>query len=223
VAYALLNGRDVISATLTVPRSGAWRLDALVDAESSAGLTGAVTLSFAGGTSIWKGWVFRGGESFGRVELQVVGGAGGLARQLPGKSYRNTTARVVATDILSAAGETLSLAISPALLALPLAAWTRTKGSASTQLLALLGAFGDGVTWRVLADGSVWLGAESWVPAPALEHDLLEKDERAGRWALAALEGHRLLPGQTFEGRHISAVEHTLSAEAIRTHLFFEP
>jgi hypothetical protein len=222
MAYATLNGKDAISATLSVPRVGAWRADLMVDAEATTGLTGAVTLAIDEGKSRWVGRVFRGGENFGRVELRVVGGAGGLAKQLPGKSYRNTNARVLLTDILGAAGERLSPSVAPALLAVQLAAWSRAAGTASSQLTAALDTIAPGAVWRVLPDGTVWLGAETWPTTPAFESSLLERDPREGRLVLAGVESYRLLPGQTLDGQRVAYVEHHVSAEALRTLVFFE-
>lgn len=220
MAYATINQRDVLSALLSVPRTGAWRLDAAVDAETAIGLTGEVVLVLDEGASTWRGWAFRTGENFGKVELRVIGGAGGLARELAGQSYRQATARAIATDILGAAGEALDGSSQADVLDQLLPFWTRRAGRCARQLEQLLGAFG--ATWRVLPSGKVWVGTETWPDAPAFDADVLSVDPREGRAELAGTQAYKLLPWQTYAGRHLARVEHRMMPDALRTSVWFE-
>ncbi len=221
MAFATINGKDVLSALLSVPRAGTWRLDATVDAETAEGLTTDLALLLDEGKSTWRGRAFRSADAFGRIELRAVGGAGGLAKVLEGQSYRQVSARVVVTDLLELAGETLDPTADAAMLDTVLPWWTRDAGPCSTQLAAVAATLG--ATWRVLQNGRVWLGAETWPTSPAFEHDLMRKVPADGRLELGAVEGYRLLPGTTFQDQRVGRVEHRLSPEALRTTVWLDP
>jgi hypothetical protein len=220
MAYATVNGKGVFSAQLIVPRVGAWRLDAIVDAEGTDGLTQAIELSLNEGASIWRGRAWRVADNFGRVELRAVGGGGGLSAVLSGQSYRQATARAILTDILEAAGETLDTSSTPELLDTLLPHWTRLAGPSVHQLELLVAALE--ATWRVLPNGRIWVGTESWPTAPAFEADVLSIDPRGGRGEIAAVEAYKLLPGQTYAERRVTWVEHRFLPDALRTSIFFE-
>jgi len=221
MAFATINGKDVLTALLSVPLGGTWRLDATVDAESAEGLTGDLTLSLDEGRSTWRCRAYRSADAFGRVELRAVGGAGGLAKVLEGQSYRQVTARVVVADLLELAGEQLDPTAEEALLSTLLPHWTRDAGLCSQQLARVVDALGAG--WRVLPNGKVWLGLETWPSAPVFEYDVLRKLPADGRLELGAVQGYRLVPGQTFEGQRVGRVEHRVMPEAIRTSVWFDP
>jgi hypothetical protein len=220
MAFASIAGFDVLAARLTVPRAGCWHADLTVDADADAkGLTGRLTLTLGDGASTWSGAVVRGGDAFGRRELRIVGGAGGLATVLPGQSYRQTTAGQLLEDVLGGAGEQLAGSIDPGLLATPFDTWSRIAAPAAHQLAAIVGALG--VSWRVLPSGLVWLGADTWPAAPAaLEADVLEVDARLGRWVLGTSNGYLLQPGQTYAGQRLDLVEHFVTADSLRTNLW---
>jgi hypothetical protein len=220
MAFLTLNGRDVFAATLTVPRARAWRFDAVVDAESVEGLTGQVELTLDEGRSSWKGTAVWSGENFGKVELRAVGGAGGLATVLPGQSYRQIAAGAVLADILGAAGETLDTASTPAALDTLLPHWSRVAGPCCLQLEQLVVALG--ATWRVLANGRIWVGVETWPAAPAFEAEVLSVDPGGDRGEIAGVQAYRLLPGQIWAERRVGCVEHRFTADAIRTSVVFE-
>jgi hypothetical protein len=220
MSWATLAGSTVLSLRLLVPRTGVWLGDAEVDADSPP--TGRVRLTLGDGAATWQATVIRSGDAFGRCSARFVGGAGGLARALPGKSYRNTSVKVLLADILGGAGERLSPTVAPALLAVQLTAWSRAAGPASAQLGALLAEVAPTSIWRVLPDGTWWAGVDAWAAAPSIEATAMREGPTLGQTVLATTDGHRLSPGTTFEGRRISALEHTATTAEIRTTLVYE-
>jgi hypothetical protein len=210
MAFATLNGAAVLEAVVRMESAGAWTAEVSVDAQTAP--IGRVTL--AAGSAQFAGTALRAGVSNGSLLVRVVGGAGGLARELPAKRYADgTPARVVAADILAEAGEALSPASDAALLGRTLAGWTRVRGRAGEALRVLTQSLG--ATWRVLADGTVWIGVESW-PEADPEHVLVDEAPQAGRIEIAD-ESASLVPGVTFQGQRVVRVEHRLSETALRT------
>jgi hypothetical protein len=219
MAWATLNGASVIYLRLLVPRVGAWLADVTIDAEQLP--DGPVLLGLEEGAATWKGTVVRRADAFGRIIARVVGGGGGLGKRLPGKSYRNVAARVVFADVLGQAGEKLSPQVAPALLGFQLAAWSRATGAASTQLLELLGTVAPSAAWRILPDGTWWAGTETW-PAASLSYELMARRPAEGTLVVATSELSRLLPGRTLEGERVSAVEHVVDADRMRSVVWLE-
>ena len=218
-AFASLNGRTVVGGSLSIPRSGCWHADVSVDAPDGAAFVAGAALALGSGASAWAGAFLRAAPVYGRYDARIVGGKGGLAKAIAGASYVNVPASVVLADILAGASEALSPTADAALLTANLRAWSRLAGSASCQLTHLLSSLS--LSWRVLADGRVWVGRESWPPAATFAYDVLEQHPREGRWVLGTTEGYALLPGTTFESQHVEYVEHHLSDDALTTQVWF--
>jgi hypothetical protein len=210
-AYLELAGVPVIEACLRLPRVGVWRAEVVLDSETP--VAGKVVLRADGGGE-WHGTVRRSDVARGVVAVEVVGGAGGLARQLPPKTYRNMTVRVALTDLLRETGEQLSPSASAAVLDQSLPAFARFAGPASAVLCELLG---PRVGWRILADGSFWVGGERWAPIEALELNAWAEKAEAELDVNFAVH-----PGSTVAGRRVSLVHHEVAARRLRTRVWFE-
>lgn len=208
------NGYTLTDAVITMPRTGAWTADITV-AEPDADLSGRVVLDVAGG--LFSGTTRRSQSFSGRTAARVVGGADGLRARLLASGYTSTTAGLIFEGILSAVGETAAASISASVLATSLPRWTRLAGSASEALDRL--AAKVGASWRVLADGSIWIGAESWPAAVAA--DVLSEDRENGRLLLAPTSAV-LRPGQVLDGRRIGRVVHRWTPRGLRTEAYVD-
>jgi hypothetical protein len=210
-----IQDRPILRAQLHVPRVGVWHADVELDGEEE--IEGDVELVFEGIT--WSGTVRRGGVHHGRVQLLIVGGAGGLERDLEPKYYADAPSSIVVEDLMRESGETLSATTSQTALSVLLARWTRRRercGVSLSDLAAVLG-----LDWRVLADGTVWLGVEAWTAA-RLEHDVIEEDH-ARDYRVLGVDAPTLTPGTTLDDRRVSYVLHTIEPAAVRTEVWLEP
>lgn len=212
MSLVTIGGAPVLSGVITMPRVGAWTADLSADAD--AALSGPATI--VAGTQRWVGTVYRGGLASGTAVAKVIGGAGGLARAVAPKFYRNVTRRILATDILTEIGE----ALSPRSDALDgmVAVWSRCGGKAGAALRQLCDSFG--ASWRVLDDGTVWIGAETW-PEAQLEHELVCEAPNGG-WVEISSDELALRPGTTFLGRRVGRVEHRVSGRSVRSTVWFD-
>lgn len=210
-----LNGKDVISVVLTEPRIGVWT--ATVDVDSDQVITGRVTLSIDG--VAWAGTVYKGDLHAGRVQAQIVGGAGKLATLLDTRHYRGGTLGSVVNDLMRETGETLSTTSDAKVRSHAVSRWTRPLGKASVALQQVSDELK--LVWRVLRDGTVWLGNDTWAEAKTV-HD--EIDRTPGRDALLiAPDAPHVQPGQTFDGRRVSRVVTSVQEGAgLRQELQFE-
>jgi hypothetical protein len=205
------NGKTILGADLTAPRVGVWHCDAHVDAEA---MTGPVALLFEGVT--YNGTVIRSGLSGGRLGVRIAGGAGGISRDIGAKNYAGSAGTKIAAivaDILREAAEKLSPTSDQTVLGRTLPKWERIAGPASHALVDVLDT--AGAVWRVLPDGTIWIGMPTY-PEATVDHVLIDEDWVYGILTIAP-EKADLEPGVTFRGQKIEEVTHRLSPEALRT------
>ena len=81
-----------------------------------------------------------------------------------------------------------------------------------------------GSSWRVLADGTVWVGTEAWPDSGLLEQtDYVETNEWPGENRIElGVETLKLLPGTTLGDRKVSFVEHILRDGYVRSRALLE-
>ncbi|TAL29022.1 MAG: hypothetical protein EPN98_21505 [Phenylobacterium sp.] len=218
MALAELNGLPVIRGHIHMPQLGAWTADLVVDTETD--VTGAVTLTLDGGLRL-VGFAVRGGQFQATEYIRVIGGAGGLVRQARVQHYRNTTVRAVVSDLVRAAGESLSNTADSSVLALQLLAWTQLAQPVAAALTSIASdrRHAGAVAWRVLADGTIWIGRETWpdagLKAPADYQELVALPSEG--WVDLGFEVPRVVPGVSLEGRRLSFVQHSIDGETVRT------
>lgn len=212
---ASIGGASVLSASISMPLSGAWTAEVVVGSDQA--LSGRVVLD-DGGVQ-FRGTVVNGEVDTGRSQALIVGGAGGLGTELEAKAYRATPARSVINDILAEAGETLSADADPALLGVLLPFWHRDSGPA-WRALGLVVFDALGANWRVKRDGSIWIGRDVYAEQK-LDHVVVGRDEASRMWEIAS-ERSELLPGVTFQDRLVKRVIHKIDGGSQRTEVWFE-
>lgn len=212
----------VIEGLIHLPRMGVWHADLTLDAPGATDamkvLSGRAVVNLAGTT-------FSG--SFGRnsatqrdtIRARILAGGGGFATQIQPKGYRATTLKIVIGDILNAAGETLSATADPAVLATNLPHWIAVAQPAGLALQSALRV--TGATWRMLPDGTVWFGTETYPVATMDDFVQMGEQPELGRFEFSSYTP-TLLPGTTFQGQPISAVVHAIQPESLRSTLFVE-
>lgn len=215
MATLTANGMPVLSCTLSMPRVGAWTADLELSADEAP--SGKITIEH--GNVKFVGTVVRSGIVSGRASVRVVGGAGGLRKDASAQSFQNVPLRIPLRDTLGAVGETLSLSVASSLLDRRLEHWTRGAEPAGTAITTLLTHVG--ASWRVLADGTVWAGDETWPVQRISSAEALDPDPILGTYTIAP-DVFELRPGVTFLGRKVSRVEHTADGGALRSTYWVE-
>lgn len=226
-AVRLQAGPDVLSGLVDVPRVGLWTADVELDTATPPAIGDSVTLELvaASGDTIGYRGVVRLSDAYtaelsARARIFVVGGAGGLGKTVAAQHYNTTpTARLLVEDVLQAAGEALSSTVDAALLqTTTIASWMRVEATGAAALGRIAAAFGW--TWRVLPDGTIWVGVESWRehtgPAP------YDHGGGDGASLVSTLsDGELLVPGVTLQGRQVWRVVHRVDGETVRAEVTF--
>lgn len=216
-ADAATDGQDAepISAELHHPRMGVWECSLDLDAEVAQ----RGKLKFKLDDIEWKGTVIpdQSGTDGARSKCRVVGGNGSLSKIIAAHSYSgggSVKVRLIVHDILKEVGEDLSDLSDGPTLDRELPRWHVSGGSARQALTALAEA--TDTAWRVLRDGTVWFGAETW-PEVAPEGVLTHESWADGHLVLAA-ETPDMVPGTVYQGQRVEHVTHVYGT-TLRTHI----
>jgi hypothetical protein len=214
------NGTPVLSGALTMPIVGTWHAN--LDLDAPVAPTGRISIDWDGVP--FSGTVVRSGaDEGGRSQALIVGGAGGFSKVLTGKYYASgPTLKIIVADILSEAGETLSSTADASVLSHVVARWERTAGTAGYSLTAALD--DAGATWRVLSDGTVWVGKDTF-PAVARADipglTVLDENHSSG-FIVVSVDAPLLRPGVTLLERQAREVTFTLTPGSSRAEIRYQ-
>ncbi len=200
---------DVENLVLRLPAHGNWVATMDIGAPAGPAEMTPATLKIArstGSVDTFTGTVRRRNLTPGTQNLSVtiVGGAARLlAPPIPARHHTggSTTvpAGLVLAGIAQAAGERLAAGAEAAIDAYPLQRYTRVAGEAWAALDVL--ASDLGVEWRVLADGALWMGTETWPTVDARAY-YYRGDPRDGA-VLYIPDGAPYRPGTTIDGARV--------------------
>lgn len=215
-------GAAVTGGRVILPRIGAWTADLTVD--STEALEGRVALQL-GEAAALVGTVVPGRAELyeGMFRTRVVGGAGGLGTLADPLHYTQPAFRTVLERLASDAGEAVSATADAAVLGEVLRRWTvlgdQTAGRAIQLLVAR--AAPAGTAWRVLDDGTIWVGAETWPESDAAAVVVAETPEDAT--LELGLEQPLVRPGTVLDGRRVDCSEIVIGGGSIRATIWTAP
>lgn len=195
-----------ITAELRLSRMGEWYCDLDLDQETTE--KGKVKfqlddLDFTG-TAIPE----QTGTDGARAKVKVMAGNGRIRRKIGAHSYTGATGVKVGTvvrDILKDCGEDLSDLSDAETLDKKLPRWHVPAETTAARALTKLAEACDGA-WRMLRDGTVWFGAETW-PEVEPEGTLTGEDWSGGCLTLAS-ETPNMVPGTVYQGQKVEEVVH---------------
>jgi hypothetical protein len=214
MAIATLNSITVTHASVQIPAWGAWYADVTLDRESD--LTSQRVTLVLGGLTL-SGFALSGGSFQGRSRYRIVGGAGGLGREIARRSYANDAGvkrRTLLEDMARDAGETWDSTTLPAATDRVGNAWVRQAGPARATLEALASRF-----WHVGTDGQLRLGTRASTTFAA-KHAVERADIALGIAHIAADDVSTLLPGASVAGLVAADVEHTIDERGLRSTVY---
>lgn len=196
-----LAGAPITRLSLQHACRGALSADATIAADVVP--SGRVELEMPGLTLV--GWVVGGGIWAQTCRVKLVGGAaGGVLKQVGGQHYRGATGGEIAQALVNACGEDLDPQSDPAATGQLLEHHQVRAGVLGLALDALCAALAT--DWQITAAGQVRLGVPTW-PESSPAGVVVQEEVAARRELRLALE-EPLLPGVTFHGRQIRAVDH---------------
>jgi hypothetical protein len=215
-----INDIGIISGSITMPKIGVWSADVVIDQPDGTGFDAGTAVKIEGDGITLNGTVVadRTGDFLDAVHVRVLGGAGGMAKLSTPRNFVQPGAfiRDVLNGLTSDSGEKLSSDINNSFLQTNLTAWSTTNQSVSWNLRALLKWLGPSFSWRILDDGTLWMGTESW-PSASGTFDILEQHPAQGSFTLGC-ESPFILPGTSLDGvGNVAHVEHQIVKNRIRS------
>ena len=198
-----------IRATITMPLSGLWYVDADVDAPELP--SGRVAID-AAGLSL-SGTVVAAEDYGGRIRVRVEAGAGRMAERIGPRFFRSATYRQVVAETLREVGESLDGSelggVAPA--------WARAAGPASRTVAFVAAALG--LAWGATDAGLLTLFSPAWSDLVVDTAEVLSDDATTGLLVLGTTD-LSARPGYTIEGRRVVAVRHCVS-DVVRTEIVY--
>jgi hypothetical protein len=215
-----IRGIDGIGGDLEMPLRGPWTFDGDVDSQDFG--LGHASIAYASKRTVtFSGTVIERSTVAARTRVRIVGGAGGLRNEIPARGYRaDTPASNVAKDVAVACAEAIADGVLDVLRDKALTkGFHRMLGSGTQALNNLCDTLGAGWNWRVLGNGTIWIGQETW-PSMAAPFQEQEPDENGV--SVYADVAPNIIPGVNLEGRRVSSVRHSFSG-SLRSHATLLP
>jgi hypothetical protein len=211
---------DVLTGKIVQPGRGVWTADLKLSSDTAP--SGQVSIVADGGLTL-KGTVVpaSSGVAVDVAHVRIVGGAGGLTNDVSG-SFESAQASDVLKAITDATGEALSSTISSEVLGVSLDHWHMGVYKASRALDELADfsgvQLGKAITWRVLPDGTIWIGEDTF-PALAMPDDaVIEQAFPSEQRTVLGVSVPFLSPGVNLDTvGNINNVEHWITPGSVRT------
>lgn len=209
MAVVELSGRAVTSGRIHFPQLGAWSATVTLDGTEALPVGLRATLSIGGVPFVGTVTVCES-DSGNSVTATMLGGAGGLGSAVDSKGYYQTPVTAVVADALSVGGETLSSLSDQSILGSFKAHWTRRAGKVSEAVAAVIG----GAVYRVLPDGTVWIGTDVFAPAVTTGKFISENPNE--QRIEVAMQAADVLPGQSYREREVNEVTYAVDSSSLR-------
>ena len=208
-----LNGDPIHHAVIRIPSTGVWWADVYTSGDKDVAAGDACVLDLD--TLIMNGTAATAASVSDQPRMRIVGGGDGLSKDVPPRFLMGVTVEFALRELLGLVGESLSTDSDPVALARVLRRWTRMQGKAIEDLNEIVRHVEK--SWRVLPDGKVWLGEESFDEYEEVnEHVLLDEFPEEQR-RIYGVETPELLPGVAFKGWDIGTVVHRLNSDGSGT------
>lgn len=213
----LVNNFPIIECHLTMPKIGAWLAsDVLIDSPLEFKIGDNVVMQFLDQT--FNGTIIDTGVFKQFQMCTIVGGTGKMPDYLVSKSYNSIPLGQVVKDIARATGHVVSDTSNVDLLNSYLLRWSLLKLQASLAITKLLEPSIS--LWRILPDGTLWVGKETYAPLNPDDFLIIEKFPEQGRWNIYN-ESYLIQPLTSLDGINIQQVEYYLKENDLTMSVFF--
>lgn len=226
MALVECNGVGVLRGSVIRPLVGVFTADLVLDQIDGSGFAPGtkVTITSENGYSL-SGVVDpnRTGDFLDSVHVRILGGGGGMSKAITPRGFVQPHAfvRDVVNAILSDAGETLSSTTDEPFLATNVTAWSLMGKTANWNLRALLNIVAPTTNWRILADGTLWIGNESW-PAASGTFDSIKFDPKEQAYLLG-VECPFVVPGTNLDDvGNVNLCVDNIEAGKLRTTVYVD-
>lgn len=222
------NTASVISGDIMRPLVGVWTADLVIDQTDGTGFDPGTQVKITSDNGYSLTGVVdpnRQGDFLDAVHVRVIGGAGGVVSKLASaQAYIQPGAfvRDVLNGLCSDSGETLSSTVDAGFLGANLQAWSVVAGnSVARALRALIDIVSPSSNWRILSDGTLWIGSETW-PQSTDTFDTLWQDPKDASFHIGS-ESPFISPGMSLpDVGNVARVNDTISDGAMHSRVWID-
>lgn len=186
---------SAVSADLLLPYIGNWTAYVVIsDVESEP--SGGCMVTCLG--TEFRGYIYpsRSKIAEGRYYCMIVGGSGGLYLPAESVSFNyQLTRESIFSQILTGGGESISTTTSTSYRNELIESWHSSSGTIATQISAIVDFIGG--IWRVVPDGGVFFGDDSFDVAEDFEYQV-KFENPVHAHATIRLMSASVFPGQRF-------------------------
>lgn len=176
-----LNGSQIISINIEIPYHGTWiATNCHVDSNVIFNIGDKVTLNFLDKTM--PAIIFETDVYQDYQQCTLVGGTGLMSIELESKNYNSISIGQIVIDIAKQTGNSVSSLCNKELMNIIVPRFSIVKMSASLMLEKLLESYS--ALWRILPDGSLWVGYEQYPIVDITQYEVLNKFPSDSKWEI---------------------------------------
>lgn len=194
--FAALNGRRIISGSVTFPYYGAWVADVTLSVSDTIPTLSTLTLEdLTLSCAVYRQFSFAGSRS-----ARLVGGFGGWRKQIPAQAYQNSggiKASLLLGDAASLVGEKVNVVSDQTVGSI----FVREAAPAQRLLRQVAGSI-----WWIDAKGTTQVGPRSG-SAIISSFTVITWSGAKGKFEIATEKLSDWMPGQTFTSPTVTATQ----------------
>ena len=219
-----VQGSRILQGELSIPYTGIWYIEGLqIEPNDDFVLSEGDVKSFSFLDDDLIGTFVNVEFYDGTYRCNIVGGNNKIKQSVSSTNFYGVPVRTVLENITRQLEITISPTSNLALLEERLPRWDKVKGTGTEILEKLLQPYN--AIWRILLDGSLWIGYEEYVDIASTGLDIAIIDKRSdmGYWQIYN-EVSLIEPLYKIEEKQIKDVVYTLKGSDLRIKLlFFDP
>lgn len=210
-----LNGLPILETIVMLHRTGCWTADVITSDPAQVAGMSLQPAALSLGAMQLSGFFLREGQWRASEYARIVGGKGGLRKTAKPQGWSNAPIQTVVSSLLSSVGESLNPTVA---LSGSFPSWSVNAEPVSIALTRIVDAIGGDTVWRVLIDGTIWIGVDTWATA-TLTNATVEDIFPEQRKIQIGIVAPELLPGSTYRsdygyGGHVSTVVYKILVDS---------
>ena len=217
MAQYLVNDYPLITGHIRMAKSGVWTAyDVLVDTDVAFKVGDSVTMKLIDVT--FNGTIYNSDVYLGFQRCTILGGSGKLSTYLESAPYNATTIGQVLKDIARNTNHKISTKAEQNVLNFSLTGWNILKMKAALAIEKLTSV--TSCLCRVLPDGTLWFGKETYTPVNDDDYLVIEKFPDEGRWSIYN-DQTLIQPLSSLQGMNIVQVDYLVQDNELTTDIYF--
>lgn len=174
-----VNGVEILNGTILLGLTGAWTtLNLVLNTGDLSGFQDGASVAITDDSGLtFNGTVIpgRSGLFIDTLHVDIVGGKNGMSKTPTPKQFNNSFLRDIIKSLTADSGETVSSTVDQGLLGTFVGTWTVFADTVASALEQILEFINPNMNWRILVDGTLWFGVETYPAFTQNDADIMEQ------------------------------------------------